>query len=74
MFAAGMSTSAVAVRLRVTRQAVNGWRRAWQADGTAALLSKGPGGSAPKLDEGQVAVLQAELRRGPAAYGWDDQR
>ena len=51
------------------------WRRAWRAGGEAALASKGPGGSACKLDQDQLARLGAALDAGPAASGWDqDQR
>jgi transposase len=51
------------------------WRRAWQADGVEALASKGPGGVPCRLDDDQVARLEAELDRGPAAHGYtDDQR
>jgi transposase len=38
-------------------------------------MSKGPGGSACKLDEDQLTRLSAALDAGPAACGWDhDQR
>jgi putative transposase len=61
--------------LRVTPQAVNNWRRAWKADGAPALASKGPGGSVCRLDGGQLAQLEWQLDRGPAAHGWvEDQR
>ena len=40
----------------------------------AALVSKGPA-SRPRLDDEAFARLEKELRRGPAAHGWDeDQR
>jgi transposase len=74
LFEQGVSTPAVAGRLRVTRQAVAGWRRAWKSGGTTALASKGPGGSPCRLDARQLAELEADLKRGPAAHGWDDQR
>ena len=42
------------------------WRRAWRAGGGGPGL-KGPGGSACKLDEAQLAQLRAALEAGPAA-------
>jgi transposase len=61
--------------LRVSTKSVYQWRRAWRAGGDDALASKGPGGSACKLDEDQLARLRAALDAGPAVYGWDrDQR
>jgi transposase len=74
MFMRGLSSPEVARRLRVTRQAVAGWRREWKNGGARALASKGPPGSPCRLDAQKLAVLEAELRRGPAAHGWDDQR
>ncbi|MEZ0074112.1 hypothetical protein [Planotetraspora sp. GP83] len=51
---------------------VNRWRRAYVAGARDALASKGPGGAVCKLTDAQLAVLEAELEAGPAAYGWDD--
>ena len=45
------------------------------AGGQEALASKGPGGSACRLDEGQLGQLRAALEAGQAAHGWSqDQR
>jgi transposase len=61
--------------LRVSAKSVCQWRRAWRADGKAALACRGAGGNPCKLDEDQVAQLRAALTAGPAAYGWkQDQR
>ena len=39
------------------------------------MSSKGPGGAECRLSQAQLARLRAELERGPAAHGWDeDQR
>ena len=70
LFEQGVSSPEVAGRLRVTLQAVNNWRRAWKAGGAPALASKGPGGSVCRLDDGQLARLEWQLDRGPAAHGW----
>jgi transposase len=73
-FARGDSVREVAGDLRVTEGSVRRWRRAWQADGTQALKSKGPV-SRERLSPQQWARLEAELTRGPLAHGFaDDQR
>lgn len=74
-FAGGASNSEVARHFRVSRMAVSRWRRAFDADGPQALLSKGPGGATCKLSPAQLAELEAALEAGPAAAGWvEDQR
>ena len=75
MFEQGMTAARIAALLRVTPKSVYEWRRSWRAGGDGALASKGQGGYACKLDEGQLTQLRAALDLGPAAYGWkDDQR
>ena len=37
------------------------------------MRSRGPA-SLPRLSERQFARLEAELAKGPAAHGWEDQR
>lgn len=65
----------VAGLLRVSAKSVYQWRREYRAGGEAALASKGPGGNACKLDDGQLSRLRSDLDLGPAAYGWkEDQR
>jgi len=75
MFARDADPVQIAGSLRVSTKSVYQWRRAWRAGGAAALASKGPGGSACRLGDGQVAQLRAALEAGPAAFGWgEDQR
>jgi putative transposase len=75
MFARDADPVQVARELRVSTKSVYQWRRAWRAGGPEALASKGPGGSACRLDEAQLAELRAALDAGPAAHGWgEDQR
>jgi putative transposase len=70
-----MPVAEIAQRLRVTTNAVYVWRRQWRAGGMAALVSKGSGGSAYRLDEQRVDRLAQALEEGPAAYRFDeDQR
>lgn len=75
MFAQDADPVQIARELRVSTKSVYQWRRAWRAGGEEALASKGPGGSACRLGEGQLAQLRAALEGGPAAHGWaEDQR
>jgi transposase len=75
MFEQGIRPVRVARLLRVSTKSAYQWRRRWRVGGPAALASKGPGGSACRLDEVQLARLRAALDLGPAAYGWrEDQR
>ncbi|MFJ4672780.1 winged helix-turn-helix domain-containing protein [Kitasatospora purpeofusca] len=49
------------------------WRRSWREGGAEALRSAGPA-SLPKLSAAQFVELEAELGKGPAAHGFEDQR
>ncbi|GAA3750829.1 hypothetical protein GCM10023082_53570 [Streptomyces tremellae] len=76
---AGGEASSVIVKdlrvkdLRVSVRSVQRWRPAWEGDGLRALRSQGPT-SLPRLSEAQFAVLEAELAKGPAVHGREDQR
>ena len=75
MFGQDVRPVQVAHRLRVGTKSVYQWRRRWRAGGTAALASRGAGGAICRLSPAQLARLRAELDKGPAAWGWDeDQR
>jgi transposase len=75
LFAKGMTQVQVAKHLRISKMSASRWYRAWKAGGTAALVLQGPGGATCRLDQEQLARLQAELERGRAAHGWsEDQR
>ncbi len=73
MFELGASRADVARELRVSPMSAGRWHRDWEAYGTAGLLSRGPSGVPCRLDGRQLARLEAALRRGPAAHGFDDQ-
>jgi transposase len=74
-FAVKVPVAEIASRLRVSVNAVYGWRRRWKAGGRAALISKGAGGSSCRLDETRLDRLAAALEQGPAAHGYaEDQR
>ena len=70
-FEAGEATKEIARELRATERSVQRWRRAWDRGGTAALASVGPM-SAERLSAEQWMRLEAELKRGPLAHGFDD--
>ena len=75
MFGQDVRPVQVAHRLRVGTKSAYQWRRRWRAGGTAALASRGAGGAICRLSPAQLARLRAELDKGPAARGWDeDQR
>jgi transposase len=69
-FAEGASDHEVAREFRVSRMSANRWRRAFEAGGRDALVSKGPGGAVCKLDTARLAALETALEAGPAAQGW----
>jgi putative transposase len=70
MFAQVADALQVAKALQVSMKSVYQWRRAWRAGGDDALASKGPGGSACRLDEAQLAGLGVALDAGPTACAW----
>uniref|UniRef100_UPI0005624FEF winged helix-turn-helix domain-containing protein n=1 Tax=Actinacidiphila yeochonensis TaxID=89050 RepID=UPI0005624FEF len=72
-FACGEGSTSIARDLRVSVRSVQRWRHAWAEGGQRALWSQGPA-SLPRLSEKQFAQLEAELAKGPAAHGWEDQR
>ena len=63
----------VAAELRVSERSVRRWRQAWLAGGTAGLASRGQAARC-RLDEQQLAALDAVLDAGPLAAGYQDQR
>ncbi|MER6722447.1 winged helix-turn-helix domain-containing protein [Streptomyces halstedii] len=72
-FALGEGSSAIARDLWGSVRSVRRWRQAWAEGGPRSLRSQGPA-SLPRLSEKQFAQLEAELAKGPAAHGWEDQR
>jgi transposase len=74
LFAQKVPQAEIARLLAVSPQAVSTWHRQWSEGGTQALLSAGPSGARPYLDDEQVRAVLRALEQGPAAHGWADQR
>ncbi|MFD0271802.1 winged helix-turn-helix domain-containing protein [Streptomyces sp. NPDC127106] len=72
-FVRGEASSVIARDLRVSVRSVRRWRQMWDEGGPRALRSQGSA-SLPRLSEKQFRQLEAELARGSAAHGWEDQR
>ena len=71
MFAAGKETQgAIARRLRVSRQSVMRWYRAWRKGGRVALRAAGRAGRKPRLGPAQMVRIEAALRQGARAHGF----
>lgn len=71
LFAAGKETqAAIARRLRVSRQSVMRWYRAWRRGGKDSLRGAGRAGRKPKLQPAQLRRIDAALRQGPEAHGF----
>jgi transposase len=73
LFSQGVPQAEVARRLRVSRQSVSRWFRAWREQGEAGLTAAGPAGRPPRLSDEQRARVDAELRKGPGAHGYETQ-
>ena len=70
LFAQGRSQAEVARELDVSRQSVNRWHTRWQADGTAALRTRGPTGRRPKVADQQLEAIEQALLEGAQAHGF----
>ena len=73
LFATGVPQAEVARRLKVSRQSVSRWFQAWSEQGEAGLTGAGRAGRLSRLSDEQRARVDAELRRGPAAHGYETQ-
>jgi transposase len=70
LFAQGRSQAQVARELDVSRQSASRWHAGWQADGTAALRTRGPTGRRPKVADDQLAAIEQALLEGALAHGF----
>jgi transposase len=60
----------VARELDVSRQSASRWHTRWQAEGTAALRTRGPTGRRPKVADEQLEAIEQALLEGALAHGF----
>jgi transposase len=70
LFRKGERQSAVARLLKVSRQSVSRWFRAWSRSGNPGLRGSTRAGRPPRLDREQRARIRKALLQGPMAQGW----
>jgi transposase len=70
LFAQGRSQAEVARELDVSRQSASRWHARWQADGTAALGTRGPTGRRPKVADSALEPIEQALLKGALAHGF----
>src|SRR4051794_15902282 len=70
MFDRGARQSDVAARLGVSAQMASRWHRVWREGGRAALVGTGQPGRPRRVDDAQLAQVQAALLQGPGAHGY----
>jgi transposase len=70
LFAQGRTQAEVARELDVSRQSAGRWHTHWQADGAAALRTRGPTGRRPKVADEQLAAIEQALLEGALAHGF----
>src|SRR6266536_4356569 len=68
---AGVSQSEVARRVGVHRQSVSRWDKELQASGIKGLKKAGRAGRKPLLSAADLRRLQAKLKQGPTARGYE---
>jgi transposase len=70
LFEQGERQATVANLLKVSRQAVSQWYRAWQSGNSKLIDGAARAGRKPKLHEEQLALIEKELLRGASAHGY----
>jgi transposase len=70
LFAQGRTQAEVARELDVSRQSASRWHARWQADGTAALGTRGPTGRRPKVPDSALEPIEQALLKGALAHGF----
>ncbi|MFF7988035.1 winged helix-turn-helix domain-containing protein [Streptomyces sp. NPDC007901] len=71
MFERGCAQAEVARAVGLCLESVRRWRRVWGQGGTQALRRRPAGGRPPKLDDAQVAAVEAALVQGAQAHGFE---
>ena len=70
LFSEGRTQAEVARALQVSRQSVSRWHSRYKHGGAKRLRGAGRAGRKPRLDARQLTRLDAELRRGARAHGF----
>lgn len=70
LFEQGFSQAEVARLLETSRQNVHRWHQQWKVGGREALVSVGPPGRTPRLDEEQLERVRRALLAGARAHGF----
>lgn len=71
LFAAGrLKQAEIARRLGVSRTSVHRWYAAWLREGRSGLYGAGRAGRKPRLEKGELRLLDRALREGAAAWGF----
>src|SRR5512143_329384 len=71
LFAEGERLAAVARKLHVSRQSVSRWFAQWKGGGTPALRGSGRPGRPPRPHADQLRQVEAALRDGARAHGFN---
>jgi transposase len=70
LFKAGRTQAEVARALQVSRQSVSRWHSLYKRGGVKRLKGAGRAGRKPRLDARQLSRVDAALRRGARAHGF----
>lgn len=70
LFKAGRTQAEVARALQVSRQSVSRWHSLFKRGGAKRLKGSGRAGRKPRLDAKQLSRVDAALRRGARAHGF----
>jgi transposase len=71
LFAAGrLKQAEISRRLGVSRTSVHRWYAAWRREGASGLYGAGRAGRKPRLEKGELRLLDRALREGAAVWGF----
>lgn len=71
LFEQGQTQADIARLLETSPQNVSRWYQKWQRGGREALVSAGPPGRMPKIDDDQLRRIRQALLAGARSHGFD---